>query len=123
MKRIACRMPLTLKASLHQAVVEDGYGGKGKSRWVREALAQLFEHDPDLANVGVGDDLETNDAEDAFFVCLDDGAAIDAAVEVIRSQYPRAEGVQSAIMRAAVRYRLREKMKGKSTITAVTAAN
>ncbi|MCB1782229.1 MAG: hypothetical protein KDJ34_19490 [Candidatus Competibacteraceae bacterium] len=123
MKRIACRMPLALKTSLHQAIVEDGYGGKGKSRWVREALVQLFEQDSDLANVGVGDDLEINDTEDAFFVSLDNGAAIDAAVDVIRSQYPRAEGVQSSIIRAAVRYRLRKRLKEKSIVTAVTAVN
>ena len=104
-------MPLALKTLLGQAVADDGYGGKGKSRWVREALTQLFEHDPDLMHVGVGDDLEVNDAEDAFFLSMENGLAIDAAVEVIRSQYPRAEGIQSAIIRAAVRYRLRERGK------------
>ncbi len=111
MKRVACRMPLALKTLLGQAVTDDGYGGKGKSRWVREALTQLFEHDPDLMNVGVGDDLEVNDAEDAFFLSMENELAIDAAVEVIRSQYPRAEGIQSAIIRAAVRYRLRQRVK------------
>jgi len=104
-------MPLTLKTMLRQAVADDGYGGKGKSRWVREALTQLFEYDPDLMNVGVGDDLEVNDAEDAFFLNMENWLAIDAAVEVIRSQYPRAEGIQSAIVRAAVRYRLRGRGK------------
>ena len=104
-------MPLTLKTMLRQAVADDGYGGKGKSRWVREALTQLFKHDPDLMNVGVGDDLEVNDAEDAFFLSMENGLAIDAAVEIIRSQYPRAEGIQSAIVRAAVRYRLRGRGK------------
>ena len=104
-------MPLNLKTTLRQVVADDGYGGKGKSRWVREALTQLFKHDPDLMNVGVGDDLEVNDAEDAFFLSMENGLAIDAAVEIIRSQYPRAEGVQSAIIRAAVRYRLRERVK------------
>jgi len=104
-------MPLALKTLLGQAVADDGYGGKGKSLWVREALTQLFEHDPDLMNVGVGDDLEVNDAEDAFFLSMENGLAIDAAVEVIRSQYPRAEGIQSAIVRAAVRYRLRGRGK------------
>ncbi len=113
MKRIACRMPSALKTMLHQIVSEDGYGGKGKSRWVREALTQLFEHDPDLINVGVGDDLEANDAEVVFSLSQDHGDAIDAAVELIRSQYPRAEGVQSAIIRAAVRYRLRERIKNR----------
>lgn len=96
---------------LRQVVTDDGYGGKGKSHWVREALIQLFEQDPDLMNVGVGDDLEVNDAEDAFFLSKENEWAIDAAVELIRSQYPRAEGVQSAIIRAAVRYRLREGLK------------
>ncbi len=115
-------MPLALKTTLRQVVTDDGYGGKGKSRWVREALTQLFEHDPDLINVGVGDDLEVNDAEDAFFLSKENRSAIDAAVEVIRSQYPRAEGVQSAIIRAAVRCRLRERGK-KIATAAVTAVN
>lgn len=109
MKRVACRMPSALKTMLRQVVTDDGYGGKGKSRWVREALVQLFEQDPVLMNVGVGDDLEVNDAEDSFSLRPENEWAIDAAVELIRSQHPRAEGVQSAIIRAAVRYRLRER--------------
>jgi hypothetical protein len=111
LKRVACRMPLALKKMLRQAVTDEGYGGKGKSRWVREALVQLFEQDPVLMNVGVGDDLEVNDAEDSFSLSPENEWAIDAAVELIRSQYPRAEGVQSAIIRAAVRYRLRQRVK------------
>ena len=116
MKRVACRMPLALKTMLRQVVTDDGYGGKGKSRWVREALIQLFEQDPDLMNVGVGDDLEVNDAEDSFSLSTENEWAIDVAVELIRSQYPRAEGVQSAIIRAAVRYRLRERVKKQSLL-------
>lgn len=113
-------MPSALKVQLSEAVKADGYGGKGKSRWVREALKQLFEDDPELVTVGLGDALETNDAEDTFYLDEEGMGFIDHAVTMVRAQDPRFEGVQSALLRAAIRWRFRGRSVSVAAVTAAT---
>ena len=48
------RMTRAMRESLRIAAV-NAYGGKGKSRWVREALIALNAGDPCLTTVGHGE--------------------------------------------------------------------
>jgi predicted DNA-binding protein len=57
------RLPCELRAAMRNAA-RKAYGPKGKSRWVREALEQLFKEDPALGSVGAAEDLAQNDALD-----------------------------------------------------------
>jgi hypothetical protein len=86
--------------------VEKEYGKKGKSRWIKEAIAHLLANDAGLSSVGLGEDYETFDTSDVVIV---DSATIDnlqTAITTIRRQDPLFEGVQSAVIRAAIRMRL-----------------
>ncbi|MFO1432785.1 MAG: hypothetical protein U1F76_22130 [Candidatus Competibacteraceae bacterium] len=106
MKRVACRLPALLKEKLNQVVRASSYGPKGKSRWVREALEALFLEDPNLITVGVGEHLERNDAEEGFLLAPEQVENLEEGIRLIRSQNPWAEGVRSAIIRAAIRQRI-----------------
>ncbi|HYQ93189.1 MAG TPA: hypothetical protein VES89_14220 [Candidatus Competibacteraceae bacterium] len=106
MKRVACRLPAFLKEELNQVVRTSSYGPKGKSRWVREALKALFLEDPNLITVGVGEHLERNDAEEGFLLAPEQVENLEEGIRLIRSQNPWAEGVRSAIIRAAIRKRI-----------------
>lgn len=82
------------------------YGKKGKSRWIKEAIAMLVAEDVGLSTVGLGEDFETHDQSD---VVLLDEEAFDhllAAMTTVRRQDPLYEGVQSAVIRAAIRLRI-----------------
>jgi Arc/MetJ-type ribon-helix-helix transcriptional regulator len=109
MAKTTYRLPATLRQQMREAVVRDGYGLRGKSRWIREAIELLFKKDRALINVGLGDDLEENSATDLVVLTPIIENKIEETILKLRTQDPLMEGVQSSIIRAAIRLRLREK--------------
>lgn len=104
--RITFRMPLTLQEAMNRAVLETpGYGSKGKSRWIREAIEELLK-DKTLASVGAGEKLVRNEAAELVRMPVELKDRIAHAAGIIRRQDPFMDGVQSAIIRAAIRTRL-----------------
>ncbi len=99
------RLPRELRAAMRNAA-RKAYGPKGKSRWVREALEQLFKEDPALGSVGAAEDLAQNDALDMVDLGNRLPSYIENAIMHLRRQDPLMEGVQSLIIRAAIRHRL-----------------
>lgn len=83
------------------------YGAKGKSRWIREALEELLAEDRALQSVGVGEELAKKDSADVVDLGPELPARIQGAIEILRRQDPLMEGVQSAIIRAAIRRKLK----------------
>lgn len=66
-KRIPFRLPKHLKRQLQRSMVDDGYGLKGKSRWIIEAIESLFTDPSWLSQVLDGDIIEGHEAtEDAY---------------------------------------------------------
>jgi hypothetical protein len=101
-------LPQELRDKLLLAVKED-YGVKQKSRWIGEAIQQLITNDVGLASVGLG---EVHDQQDSSEVILLDQItylALETAMTSIRRQDPLYEGVQSAVIRAAIRGRLKNR--------------
>ena len=99
------RLPSELKNRMANAV-KDAYGKKGKSRWIKEAIAELINLDTGLSSVGLGEDYEVQDESDVLV--LDETAYqnLQTAMTMIRRQDPLYSGVQSAVIRAAIRLRL-----------------
>jgi hypothetical protein len=82
------------------------YGLKGKSRWVREAVVELLDSEPVLESVGAGEDLMQHNVLDVVDLGDELPRRIERAMVLLRRQDPLMEGVQSAIIRAAIRRRL-----------------
>ena len=82
------------------------YGAKGKSRWVREAVIELLNSEPVLQSVGAGEDLVQNNVIDVVDLGDELPQRMERAMVLLRRQDPLMEGVQSAIIRAAIRRRL-----------------
>jgi len=104
-KKTTYRLPAELRQNMLASVAKE-YGKKGKSRWIKEAIADLIVKDAGLASVGLGEDYETYDQSD---VVIMDSAAyenLQTAMTTIRRQDPLFQGVQSAVIRAAIRMRL-----------------
>ena len=93
-----------LPASVRAGAVLAGYGPRGISRWVSDALVEFVrDRGANLWDVGTGDKVDGFDR--VFKVQLSDEAesALDAAVAQIRRLTPSEEGVRSAVFRSAVR--------------------
>lgn len=106
MNKTTYRLPSGLRDTM-RTVARMQYGPKGKSRWVREAIEDLLRADPALTSVGIAEDLMQHDALDV--VSLEDGLRerIEAAMTTLRRQDPLMKGVQSVIIRAAIRRKLK----------------
>jgi predicted DNA-binding protein len=104
-KKTTYRLPADLRQSMLESVAKE-YGKKGKSRWIKEAIAELIAKDAALASVGLGEDYETHDASDVLVMDCAALEQLQTAMTTIRRQDPLFAGVQSAVIRAAIRMRL-----------------
>jgi hypothetical protein len=101
---------IKLSPSIHQKmlaqIIEDGYGMRGKSRWIQESIASLLslENYPELVDIAV--DIEN--LRDVISVRLNSGVVdqVEKAIIEVRKCYPRIEGVRSNIIRAGILQRM-----------------
>jgi hypothetical protein len=107
-KKVTVRFPKRLKAEMLNALVKSGYGLRGKSKWLGEAI-QLFLKQPNFVEFAE-QGIDINQAEltevEAFYLDTETIQHVKNASIDIRVKYPLFEGVQSALIRAAVIYRL-----------------
>jgi hypothetical protein len=86
------------------AMKRDGYSSRRVSRWICERIRALFVADPPLSMVGVGEALERNTVNALLLVDKETDGLLDNAFDILRAQDPRYEGVQGAVIRAAIRF-------------------
>ncbi|OGT06294.1 MAG: hypothetical protein A2X78_01455 [Gammaproteobacteria bacterium GWE2_37_16] len=107
-ERITVRFPKELRDSMLQAIVDDGYGFRGKSKWAIEAIQRFLSLENFVEFVDIGS--EAGDGElketETFHLprhIVDD---LDAAVLIVKKEHPYLEGVRSIIIRASILQRL-----------------
>jgi hypothetical protein len=104
-KKTTYRLPSELRKSMLVSVARE-FGKKGKSRWIKQAITDLIAKDTGLSSVGLGEDYESNDASDVIVIDSETFEKLQTAMMTIRRQDPLYAGVQSAVIRAAIRMRL-----------------
>ena len=106
--KIALRVPPALSDEVDGAMTRHGYSRKRKSLWVEEALFSLRNHDPDLSQSLVGDRAQGQNTRQMILALGPE--AHDVLKDLIirlRLQVPTIEGVQSLVLRCAMRFRIR----------------
>ena len=106
--KVALRVPPALSDEVDSAMARDGYSRKRKSLWVEEALYSVQNHDPDLSQSIVGDRAQGRNTRQVIIALNPD--AHDVLKDLIirlRLQVPTIEGVQSLVLRCAMRFRIR----------------
>lgn len=100
------RLPKEVRDEMLQAIVADGYGLRGKSRWVVEAIENLLllPNYHELVDIGV--EIEGLTEVEAFYLPSKIKYALDDALLNIRKHYPTMEGVKSSIVRTGIMQRL-----------------
>ena len=108
MRKTTYRLPSKLRNEMWACLKYEGYSSRSKSRWVREALVEYLDKDKDrgFTRVGLSDDIEPNVTVEVIYLNDELFKRIKEATTIIRKQTPLIEGVQSAIIRAAVRWRI-----------------
>ncbi len=95
-----------LHLHLQQQVISDGYGMRGKSRWIIEAVESLLQLPDYPVLVDIAGEME--ELSDIISIRLSEKLAreMDQAVINIRRQFPAMEGVKSNLVRAGILQRL-----------------
>lgn len=109
------RREVAFQKLLLELLLEDmedqGYGPKGRSRWLNEAIAGLIIHDPEITESGVSDRLPTDDPSYRRVrrtISLNPAlsAKVDQLAEEVLFRNPGQIGPHGYIARSAVRHRL-----------------
>lgn len=101
-------IPPTLANALREHLRRQGAARK-QSQWICEALQQLQQADPQFSRVGLGEDISRSTERSLIktvVLSADAVSVIEAAIIAVRTDDPLQEGGRSAVIRAAIRYRL-----------------
>ena len=101
---------IKLQKNLHrrllQRIIEDGYGMRGKSKWIIESVESLLMVDDYPTLVDIAEDMDQ--LSDIVSIRFPESlmVRIEQAAVNIRKQYPMIEGVKSNLIRASIMQRL-----------------
>src|SRR5438132_1031618 len=100
------KLQKNLHHRLQQQIIEDGYGMRGKSKWIIESIESLLTISDYPTLVDIADDMD--DLSDMVSIRIPEEVMvkIEQAIVHVRKQYPTIEGVKSNLIRASIVQRL-----------------
>lgn len=110
------KLQKNLHRRLQQRIIEDGYGMRGKSKWIIESIESLLQIEDYPTLVDIADDMDH--LSDMVSIRLPEPLMmrIEQAIVHVRKQFPTIEGVKSNLIRASIIQRL---LRDVTTVTEV----
>ena len=99
-------VPNSMGKKISGFVINAGYGMKGKSRWICEAITSFLELDDYQHLATLNNEFSELSESRSFRVPQEIDDALKKAIVEIRKQFPDAEGVKSNIIRASILQRM-----------------
>ena len=96
----------SLNQKIDEEVIADGYGMRGKSRWIREAIEELLTYPNYTELISLSDEMEDCKHSISIRLPRELFLEIEKAVINIRKEFPELEGIKSRIVRTAIIQRL-----------------
>lgn len=91
---------------LQKRIIEDGYGMRGKSKWIIESIESFLTLTDYPSLVDIAEDMDQLTEMVSIRVPESLMLRMEKAVIHIRKQYPMLEGVKSNLIRASIIQRL-----------------
>lgn len=97
-----------LHYKMQQRIISDGYGMRGKSKWIIEAIEMFLDLADYPALVDIADDMGQHQLTEIVCIRLPESLMIkvEQAIIQVRRHYPAMEGVKSNVVRASIMQRL-----------------
>lgn len=95
-----------LHLKMQQRIISDGYGMRGKSKWIIEAIERFLQLPDYPTLVDIADEMEQLSEVMSVRLSEDLMTQLDDAIIKVRRQYPAMEGVKSNLIRASIMQRL-----------------
>ena len=98
------KIPSNVEVKMNRKLVADGYGLRGKSRWISDAIAHFLSQEEEFIFdcIEYVDDLENLDKSISFRLSKEVDGNLSIWVSKARKTIPAIEGVKSRIIRAAI---------------------
>lgn len=103
---ITFSIPKGMSCEMREQVVKEGYGMRGKSQWVLEAVNTLLGTEGYEELVNYSDEMQDFKSVETIIVSRELKRNIGMEIIKIRKKYPTLEGVQSRILRTGIVQRL-----------------
>jgi predicted DNA-binding protein len=100
------KIPASLEKRMLKKIIEDGYGMRGKGRWIKEAIENFLRITNFQELVDIASEMEKLSKVISIRLPEDLVKKLDAALIIVRKAYPDLEGVKSNIIRASIMQRL-----------------
>ncbi|MBA3661762.1 MAG: hypothetical protein H0W64_08550 [Gammaproteobacteria bacterium] len=100
------KLQKNLHQRLQQRIIVDGYGMRGKSKWIIESIESLLALTDFPTLVAIAEDMDQ--LSDMVSIRLPEPLMLrlEKAVIQVRKEYPSIEGVKSNLIRASIMQRL-----------------
>jgi len=95
-----------LHRRLQQQIISDGYGMRGKSRWIIESIESFLTLADFPTLVEIAEDMDQLNEIVSIRMPEELMLQIEKAVVKVRKQFPTIEGVKSNLIRASIIQRL-----------------
>ena len=95
-----------LQFEFREKMIKEGYGLRGKSEWISQAIEQLLEYKEFQNLVTYSDEMSGFDKMETIVIDFSLKIKLDAAITTVRTHYPNIEGVKSMIIRTAILQRI-----------------
>src|SRR3990167_4215992 len=100
------KLQKNLHRRLQQRIIADGYGMRGKSKWIIESVESLLKIDDYPTLVDIAEDMDQLSEMVSIRLPEPLMMRIEKAVLHVRKQFPTLEGVKSNLIRASIVQRL-----------------
>ena len=106
--RVTFKLQGKIKGDMSDAIKNEGYGKRGKAKWISEAIENLVDNVDFLELMAVGLDEPSDLLADADGIFLNEEVRrkLDNALVRLRREYPQYNINQSAVVRTAIFQRL-----------------
>jgi len=100
------KLPTALSQKMNEQIIADGYGMRGKGKWIKEALESFLRLSdyPELTNLA--DEMAKPAKTVSIRLSRDLMLRVEKAIVTVREDYPSLEGVKSKIIRTSIYQRL-----------------
>ena len=104
--KVAFAVPSSLKKELLEHVIKEGYGLRGKSKWISEAVESLLNLNDYRELISYNDEMHGFDEMETAVIEYSLKSKLEHAILEVRKEYPTLEGVKSRILRTAIMQRI-----------------
>lgn len=100
------KLPAKVEEKMLHSIIKQGYGMRGKSKWIVEAIEAFLKISDYPELVEMADDMDNLVKPISLRLPRDLSIKVDDAVLEVRKVYPGMEGVRSNIIRASIMQKL-----------------